>query len=70
MGSAKTSACVDGAGMMDDDELGGVEGEVDIVTKEKQIDAESEIYYAMHPSENGTPTTPNKTNKTPILISC
>ena len=66
---AKTGACVDGAGTMDDNGPGGVKGDVDIVAREKQTDADSEIYYAMHPSENGTPTTPDKTSKTPILIS-
>ena len=46
-----------------------MEDKVDIVAREKQTDAYSEIYYAIHPSKNGTPTTPDKTNKTPILIS-
>ena len=35
----------------------------------KQIDADSETYYAIQLSENETPTTPDKTNKTFILIS-
>ena len=69
LGDAKTGACVDGAETIDDNGPGGVEGKVDIVAREKQTDTDSEIYYAMHPSENGRPTTPNKTNKTPILIS-
>ena len=69
VGGAKTAACVDGAGTMDDDRPGGVEGEVDIVAREKQTDADSEIYYAMHPSKNKTPMMPDKTNKTPTLIS-
>ena len=35
----------------------------------EQTDADSEIYYAMHPSENRTPTMPDKTKKILILIS-
>ena len=69
LGGAKTSACVDAARTMDDDGPRGVEGEVDIVAREKQTDADSEIYYAMHLSKNGTPTMPDKTYKTLILIS-
>lgn len=69
VGNAKTGICVDGAGTMVDDEPGGAEGKVDIIAKKKQTDANSERYYIMHPSPNKTPMTPNKTNKTPILIS-
>ena len=69
MGSVGTGARVDNAKTMDDDEPGGVEGEIDIVTREKQIDTDNKIYYAMHPSEIRIPTTPDKTNETPILIN-
>ena len=69
VGGAKTGACVKGARTIDDDELGGIESEVDIVEREKQIDANSEIYYAIYLSENRTLMTPDKTNKIPLLIS-
>ena len=49
--------------------MGRAEGKVDIVAKEKQINANNKIYYAIHLSENRTPTMPDKTNKTPILTS-
>lgn len=69
IGGAKTSTCVDNAGTMNNNGLGETEGEVDIVAKEKQIDTNSEIYYVIHPSENGTSITPDKINKTLILMS-
>ena len=65
----KTGVFVDGVGTIDDNEPREAEGEIDIIAREKQTDTNSEIYYAMHPSKNKTPTTPNKTNKTVILIS-
>ena len=69
VGNAETGACVDGAGIMDNNWPGEPEGKVDIIVREKQTDANSEIYYAMHPSENKISTTPDKTNKIHILIS-
>lgn len=69
VGSTKTSACIDGVGTIDDDGPGGTKGKVDIVAREKQTNANSEIYYTIYPSENRTPTTSDKTNKTPILIN-
>ena len=69
VGGVETGTCVDNTRTMDDNRPGGAEGEVDIVAREKQTDANSEIYYAIHPSKNKTLTTPDKTNKTPILIS-
>ena len=69
VGSVETGACMDNTRTINDDKSEGVEGKVDIVVKEKQIDANSNIYYAMHLGENKTPTTPDKTNKTLILIS-
>ena len=69
MGGVNTDACVNRAKTIDDNGPGGTKGEVDIVRREKQIDANSEIYYVMHLNKNGTLTTPNKTNKTLILIS-
>ena len=67
--NAKTDICVDSTGTMDDDRPEGAEGIIDIVTKEKQTDAKSGIYYAMHLSKNKTPTTPDKTKKPSILIN-
>ena len=69
MGNAEIGACIDNAVIIDNDGLGGAKGEVDIIGKEKQIDADSEIYYAMHVSENKITIMLDKTNKTPILIS-
>ena len=66
---AQTGACVDSARTMNDDGLGGLKGKVNIVGRDKQTDANSEIYYAIHASENKILTTLNKTNKTPILMS-
>lgn len=69
MGGAKTGSCVESAKTIEDDEPGRAESKVDIVIREKQTDGNSEIYYAIHPSENRTPTTPDITNKTLIIIS-
>lgn len=69
VGSAKTGACVDGAGIIDDDRPEGIESKVNIVAREKQADVNGEIYYAMHLSKNGTATMSNKTNKIFILIN-
>ena len=69
IGSAEVSIYVDNARTMDDNRPGWTEGKVNIVTKEKQTDANSKVYQAMHLSDNSMPTMPNKTNKTPILIS-
>lgn len=66
---AETGACINGAGTMDDNGLGGAESKVNIVAKEKQIDINSEIYYIMYSSKNRTPTISDKTNKILILIS-
>ena len=69
VGGGENDACVDEAETMDDNGSEGAEGEVDIIAKEKQTNADSKIYYAIHTSKNKTSTTPDKTNKTPILIS-
>lgn len=69
VGGAETSTYMDGAGTIDDNGPGEAEGKIDIVAGEKQAYANSEIYYAIYPSENGSPTMPNKTNKILILIS-
>lgn len=69
MGGAETSACVDGAGMIDNNKPERAKGEIDIVAREKQTDANSEIYYTIHSSKNGTPTMSDKTNIIAILIN-
>ena len=68
LGGAETSACVDSVRTIDNNRPAGAKGKVDIVAREKQIDTDSEIYYVIYPTENGTSTTSDKTNKTPILI--
>lgn len=69
VGNAETGDYVSSVGTMDDDGPGGTEGKVNILAREKQTDADGEIYYAMNPSENKTLTILGKTNKTPIFIS-
>ena len=69
MDASETDVCVNGARTINDDGPKEVKGKVDIVAKEKQTDANSEIYYAMHLSKNRTLTTPDKTNKTLILVN-
>ena len=44
---ADTGDCVDSAWEMDDDEPKKGEGEVNIIVREKQTDANSEIYYTI-----------------------
>ena len=68
VGGAETGTCVNDAGTMNNDGLEGTEDKVDIIARKKQTDADSEIYYAMHPRKNKTPTKPDNTNKIPILI--
>lgn len=65
---AKTGTYVDSAGTIDDNRPIKAEDKIDIIVREKQTDVNSEIYYIMHLSENKTPTMPDKTNKTSILI--
>ena len=69
VGGAQTGACIDNGGKIDNDRLEGARGEVNIVAREKQIDADGKIYYAIYPSENGTFMTSDRTNKIFILIS-
>lgn len=67
--NAETDTCVNSARTIDDNEPRKAESEIDIITKEKQTDANGEIYYAMHLSKNETLIMPNTINKTPILIN-
>lgn len=69
VGSAQTGGYVDDARRMNNNGPREAMGKIDIVAREKQIDANSKIYYVMYPSENKIPTMRNKTNKIPILIS-
>lgn len=45
LGNTETVVCVDGAGTIVDNGLGGTEGKVDIVAKKKQIDANRDLLY-------------------------
>lgn len=67
--SAETDVCVRSAEKIDNNRPRRAKNKVLIIVGEKQINADSEIYYAMRPSENGTLIMQNKTNKTPIFIS-
>lgn len=69
MRDTETSACIDNAGTMDNNGPKRAKDKVNIVARKKQTDANNKIYYAMHLSKNRTLTMPDKTNKTPILIS-
>lgn len=69
MDNAETGTYMNNTKTMNNDKSGGIKDEVDIIAKEKQTDANSEIYYVMHPSKNGTSIMPDKINKTLILIS-
>lgn len=69
VGNAKTDICLDGAGRTDNDGPEEAEGKLDIIVREKQTNANGEIYHAIHPSKNATLIMPNKTNNTLILIS-
>ena len=69
MGGGGTGACVDSTETINDNRLRKAEGEIDIIARKKQTDAKSEIYYAMHLSKNRISITPDKTNKSLILIS-
>lgn len=60
---AKTNGCVNSAGMIYHNRLRGVKGKVDIVAQEKQINANSNIYFTIYHSENKILTTLDKTNK-------
>lgn len=69
VGGDEICVFVDAARIIDNDGPDGSKSEVNIVAKEKRIDAGNEIYYTMHPSKNRISTMLNKTNKTLILIS-
>lgn len=69
IGDTETGVCMDGAGTIDDNRPEKVEDKINILAKEKQTDANSEIYYAMHSSKNRIPTMPDKINKIFIPIS-
>lgn len=66
---AETGTCVDGARLIDDDGTGKVKNNVDIVTREKETDTNSQIHYILHLSKYKISITPDKTNKTFIAIS-
>lgn len=47
---------MDGAGTINDNRSKRTKGKIDMIVRERQIDANSEIYYAIPSSENGIST--------------
>lgn len=66
---AKTDAYVDNGRTINNNKLKEAKSKIEIIVGKKQTNANSEIYYAIHQSENKTFIMPDKINRILILIS-
>lgn len=69
IGIAETITYMNNARTINNDRPGKAKGNVDIVARKKQINANIEIYYTMHLNKNKTLTMSHKISQTSILIS-